>query len=285
MPRGTSSEPDQRMTNGVIGRDEELASLRAFTASIGEGPAALVLDGEPGIGKTTLWREAVALAADQSLAVRTAAPAEGERKLSFSALSDLLSADAEALAPLLARPQARALLVALLLEDASPDAPADERAVGAAVVSALRLLAERTPVVVAIDDVQWLDAATASALSFAVRRLAGARVGFLIARRSERPRAAPFDLDRALPDGRVARLTVGSLSQGAVQRLLHRRLNVVLPRPLLLRLHAASGGNPFFALELARALVRRGASLSPGEPLPVPGDLRELVHERVGTIG
>ena len=120
----------------------------------------------------------------------------------------------------------------------------------------------RGALLLAIDDVQWLDPASANALSFALRRLDREPIGILLARRGE----APAALEPALP-GAVERLSVGPLSVGAIQGLIRDRLGLRFPRPTLLRLHDASGGNPFFALELARALDA-GAPLDPAQPLP-----------------
>jgi DNA-binding CsgD family transcriptional regulator len=71
---------------------------------------------------------------------------------------------------------------------------------------------------------------------------------------------------------------------GALRRVLRLRLGAVISRSTLLRLHEASGGNPFYALELARALERRGTEPQPGRPLPIPENLSELVHARLSAL-
>ena len=147
-----------------------------------------------------------------------------------------------------------------------------------AVHDTLLALAKRGALVLAIDDVQWLDPASANALSFALRRLDREPIRILLARRGD----APAALEPALP-GVVERLSVGPLSVGAIQGLIRDRLGLRFPRPTLLRLHDASGGNPFFALELARALDA-GASLDPAQPLPVPDSLEHLVGERLRAL-
>jgi predicted ATPase len=153
----------------IVGRDEELQQIVASIASDADGPSALVVEGEPGIGKTTLWREALRVAGEQGSTVLSCRPASSETRLSFAGLADLLEPVLGDLRPQLPRPQRRALDVALLLRDPNGPPP-DERAVGAALTTALRTLASTTPVLVAIDDVQWLDASTAAALSFAMRQ-------------------------------------------------------------------------------------------------------------------
>ena len=129
------------------------------------------------------------------------------------------------------------------------------------------MLAQTGPVAVAVDDIQWLDRSSAFVLEFALRRLGGDALAFLLALRDEEATPAPLNLERALPGERLRRLRVGPLSLGAVHRLVNERLDLVLSRPRLRRLLELSGGNPLFALELGRA-VRRGATrLEPGEPL------------------
>ena len=122
---------------------------------------------------------------------------------------------------------------------------------------------------VALDDIQWLDAGSAIVLAFAWRRLREAPVQLLATWRTGEPARANL-----ADGGRAQRLHVGPLSIGAVHRLLHARLDLVLARPALRRVHEVAGGNPFFALELGRALHRRAAAPAPGEPLPVPDRLR-----------
>ena len=180
--------------------------------------------------------------------------------------------------PALTAPRRRALEVALLVEDAA-GRPVDPRALGVAVRNALELLAE-DGLVVAIDDLQWLDASSASALGFALRRLPEANVLLVWTRRlgeGEQPSA----VENALDQDRIDHVRVGPLSVGAIQQLLHGRLDRTLARPTLLRLHEASGGNPFYALELARALGSESAVRDPTQPLPVPERLEELVSARL----
>ena len=106
---------------------------------------------------------------------------------------------------------------------------------------------------IAIDDLQWLDASSASALGFALRRLPDADILLIWTRRLGEAEQSSAVEDALEPD-RIARVHVGPLSVGAIHQLLHGRLSRTVARPTLLRLHEASGGNPFYALELARAL-------------------------------
>jgi DNA-binding CsgD family transcriptional regulator len=264
----------------VVGRDAELASVRDFVAGIVDGGSALVLEGEAGMGKTTLWRTAVEAGEDAGLCVLRAEPAESETTLSFSGLSDVLDPVLdEVLAPLPAA-QRGALARALVLEEVEGPAP-DAHAIGVALLNGLRGLCEARPLLLAIDDVQWLDAASASALSYATRRLRAERIGVLLARRSGLGSPLVDDLRRrrGLHELRVDALDVTSLHQ-----VVHAHLSVALPRPLLAEVHQASGGNPFFALEIVRTLARSGAAVEAGKPLPVPEALHDLVHGRLRAL-
>jgi predicted ATPase len=166
----------------VVSREEELASLHAFIAETEGGPAALVLEGEAGIGKSTLWLAGVESARAQGMRVFSSRPADAERGLAHVGLGDLFEDVLDEVLPALSAPRRRALEVALLLEETSGD-PVDHRALGVAVRGALQVLSEREPLLIAVDDVQWLDASSSSALAFALRRLASNQVLLLLARR------------------------------------------------------------------------------------------------------
>src|SRR5262249_1413141 len=137
---------------------------------------------DAGIGKSTIWRNGVEHAAATGWRVLAAGPAEAERGLAHAGLGDLLEGTIDGVLPSLPPPRRRALEVALLLDE--PEAgPADPRALGIALRSVLQLLAAQGPLLVAIDDVQWLDAASRDALAFALRRLDTPAVRVLLARR------------------------------------------------------------------------------------------------------
>ena len=268
------------MRGAVVGRDAELASIREFVATVSGGPAVLVLEGEAGMGKTTLWGAGVEDAQSGGLLVLEARPAESETALSFSGIGDLFDRVLdEALAPLPAG-QRRALSRALVLDD-DEGPPPDAHAVGVAFLNALRALAEQRPLVLAVDDVQWLDHASAGGLAYAARRLRDERVGVLLSRRSRHESTFVDELRRALPATRVSDIEVGPLDPDAINRVVQEHIGVVLPRPLVAEVTEASGGNPFYALEIVRTLQRTGASVEAGQPLRVPDSLHELVHGRL----
>jgi DNA-binding CsgD family transcriptional regulator len=263
----------------LVGREEEFAAIADFLDS---ADGALLLEGDAGIGKTVLWRRALEQAARHGSRVLACSASQSEAQLTFSALRDLLDTPFSEVAAALPEPQRRALAVALVRAD-----PEHERspsgATAVAFVSALTELAAARPVVVAVDDVQWLDRASALLLEFAAPRLRDERVRLVLTARADADAAPPLGLDRALGE-QLRRLRVGPLSVGALRRILEERLGLNLPRPTLVRLVETAGGNPFFALELARALQRRGGQTGPGAPLPVPRTLHELVRERLVAL-
>jgi DNA-binding CsgD family transcriptional regulator len=269
------------VAHSLLGRQQELADADAFLDAMQEGLAAFVVEGEPGIGKTAVWREALASGTARSYRVLSARPAESEAGLAFAALADLLATVGEDDVADLPEPQRLALDAALLRGDLAQTH--DRRAVATALVSVLARLSQASPVLVAVDDVQWLDRPTASALEFAVRRLEGQRAGFLLSLRTSGRAAVPLELDRALTEDRLHLHRLGPLGLGSLHRLVDTRLGRPLPRSALVRVEAVSGGNPFFALEIARVLLRDG--IPPiGEPLPVPEDVGELVTQRIARL-
>ncbi len=264
--------------SSVVGREPELTVVEAFLAA-GEGRGALAILGEPGIGKTTVWEEAVSLARSRGATVLVARPAESEAKLSFAGLADLLSTVPEELFSELPAPQ-RAGLDAALLRTASTRSP-ERRLVGTGFLSLLRALAADDTVVLAVDDLHWLDAASAAVLEFAVRRLRDVPVRAIVSIRSQETDAsALLTLEREL---RLERLELGPLSVGALHRVLAQALGRTFPRPTLVRIAQASGGNPLYALEIAR-LLDGGGEQAGFVRMPVPTTLQALVRTRVRAL-
>ena len=265
------------MQRDIVGRDDELGVVHAFLDGASGVPTALLLEGEAGIGKSTLWLEGTEGARQRGFRVLLSRPAEAEQGLAYAGLGDLFEGVLDAVLPVLATPRRSALEVALLLEGGNT---ADPRTLGVAVRSALDALAAEGPVLLAVDDVQWLDPSSAAALAFALRRLGERSIFLLLARRLDESAQAP-ELERAIGAERVGQLHVGPLSLGGTHRLLQTRLALTLPRATLLRLHETSGGNPFYALELARAI---GTDADRTKPLRVPETLEGLVRARVAEL-
>jgi DNA-binding CsgD family transcriptional regulator len=258
----------------LVGREDELARLEEFIHDLSGGAAGVVICGEAGIGKTALWRSAVDLAEAAGVRVLVTRCGEAEMPLGLVGVGDLIETAFAEVAGELAEPQRRALAVVVGLE-APPDATPDPTALPRAFLACLRTLAGRSPVLVAIDDVQWLDAPSMRILAFAARRLGDVPVGILVTQRGDA--GDPLDLSHAVEE-RFAEIRVGPLSVGALNHLIRARLGLRIPRPTIARVHQASGGNPMFALEFAQV-----AASSAG-PLPLPSSLEELVRDRVAGL-
>ena len=261
-----------------MGRESELAVIDAFLRDGEAGLQTLLIVGEAGIGKSTLWQEAARLARERGLVVLAARPAETEASLAFTGLADLLAGVGADVFERLPPPQRRALDVALLRAEADPSP--GRRLVGTALYSVLSLLASAGPILLALDDAQWLDPPSSGALEFALRRLGDAQVRVLL---SIRASAAQPVFVSALDDRAMRDVVLGPLSVGALQRIIADRLGVTFPRPTLVKLATASNGNAFYALEIARLLSSRTA-VETSTRLPVPDDLRALVEARIARL-
>jgi DNA-binding CsgD family transcriptional regulator len=269
------------MRAGVVGRDVELAALEALFGELAGGTRLLVIEGEPGIGKTTVWQEGIDRAEARGYRVLSCRAAQAESRLSFAGLGDLLEPlELEAFAGL-PGPQRHGLEIALLRADAE-GRPPDPRTIGTALVSLLTGMVSETPVLLAVDDLQWLDRPTARALEFAVRRLEDRPVVVLVTIRVGEARTE-VGLLSAVSAERVWRSRLGPLGTAAIYEIVRDTLGQALTRPLLGRIERASRGNPFYALEIARALGSAGPPAS-GDALPIPEDIRGLVARRLQRL-
>ena len=256
----------------IVGREDELVRLRQLFEP--DGPTCAVIDGEAGIGKTTLWRHAVEHA-PPSWSVLAARPAENEASLPYAALGDLLE-------PLLDSdgPEADVLEPALQRGDTAE--PAGRLTVSRAALALLRRTAEASPILVAVDDVQWLDAPSAEVLEFVFRRIDDTAIRILVARRADDDAPPPLGLDRAPLRGGVDELRMRSLDADEIGAILIDQLRLRLTRPRLVELHAACSGNPFYALEIGRAVLTAGPA-DDSRPLPIP-DRGALVRHRLDAL-
>jgi DNA-binding CsgD family transcriptional regulator len=274
---GVAASSAQTGETQIFGRDAELQGVSAFLDVIPHGPHTLLLEGEAGVGKTTIWRWALERAAAAGFRVLSCRPAEAEASWSYAALADLLAGvDVPSVLPGLQRD---ALEIALLRQQETGGA-LDPRAIAVAVLASLRALAGSEPILLAVDDVQWLDAPSSRVLQFAVRRLRDEAIGVLVAERTPGNGSVPLGLDRAVPEGHFSRLELGPLNLGALHHALRTRLGAELPRAALVRLHKTTGGNPFYALEIARHLSVQGAEHG-SDAVPLPRSLYELVARRL----
>ncbi|MFF6779843.1 AAA family ATPase [Streptomyces sp. NPDC012510] len=273
-------EPGRPRPDLVIGREELFARAREQLVRGG----SVLVHGSAGIGKSTVLR---ALAAEYDESARTVlrcSATESESHLPFLALTDLLGLVVDEVSDQLPAPQRTALESALTGRGEST-LQRDGLALRLAVLSTLRALAAKGPVLIVADDLQWLDPASVELLGFAARRLGEMPVRMLCAVRTS---TDPHDHEqdrylRASPPGTLA-LRVDPLSRAHVAELLENRGYTGLPRSTVRDIHHTSGGNPLFALELGRALADSATPPRPGEPLPVPTSLRTLVLNRLDML-
>ena len=237
----------------LVGRDRERAEIgRLLDAARGSQSGALVLRGEPGVGKTALLEDARERATDMH--VLAARGVESESELPFAGLHQLVRPALEFVARL-PEPQAEALRAALGL---GPSAAHERFLVFAACLSLLSELSERRPVLCLIDDAHWLDAGSADTLRFVARRLDAEGIVMLFGARDGDART--FDA----PD--VPTLRLEGLDATAAAALLVRSAGVEASPSVRDALVTRTGGNALALLEMPSALTQ--AQLAGHEPLP-----------------
>lgn len=263
---------------GLVGRTQELDAVGEHLSDAGSGTAALVLEGPAGIGKSAIWEQALAVAGQAGMRVLRARASLDEQHFGFAGLADLLTPLGEELLAALPGTQARALEASLLLSRG--DQEISEHTVAAATLTILRTFAREGPVVVAIDDVPWLDHASTTALAFAARRLELEPVRFLFTART--PAAGgETPLERALHPQRIV---VAPMSFGAIGRLVQQRLGLSLRRSTARWLYETAAGNPLFALELSRVLDARGSRPGVREQAPLPTAIGAALGENLEPL-
>ncbi len=252
------------MTPGIVGRVAELEAIGRFVDRTSREAGILLLDGAAGVGKTTLVRAAVDAARATGATVLTCAGSPAEARLTYAGLAELLDGvDVPAL-------HRDALDAALMRAPGE----ADPQAVATGTLAVVQSLA---PAFIAVDDLQWLDAPSARVLEFCARRLP-ARVGLVCSRRiTEDARRADRLIGLGDPDI-LQRLEVGPLAAGELRALLERRTARPLDVATFQRIERSSGGNPFWALELAEASAGR-------RPVAVPEDLQHVLDAGAAGLG
>lgn len=263
------------------GRTAELATITSLLDDLERGPRALFLEGEAGIGKTTLFDAAVASAERRGMRVVRCRPSQAAVGLSHAGLAEMLDGVDETIVDQLPSPQRRALRTALRWDE--PDAyPIDGQTVAAALAGVLRRLVQGGPLLVGVDDLQWLDPASSYVCEYAVRQLAGLPVAVLAAARSDEG-TLPRALERAIDPRNIVRRGLGPLETRDIRRLLDSRFGLDLTTSLARRIQRASRGNPLLALEIGRAIATHGLPPS-GEGLPIPSEVHELVVARLRAL-
>jgi DNA-binding CsgD family transcriptional regulator len=257
----------------LIDRRPEKQALNSLLDSVRAGlSGALVLRGEPGVGKSALLDYAVEHAADLQI-VRTVA-VQSEKTLGFAAVHQLLLPLLH-LVDRLPEPQQRALGVAFGMVSGPP---ADPFLVGLAVLTLLSDAAEARPVLCAVDDAQWLDDESADILTFVARRLLADRIGLLFAIRET---TEPVPRLQALPGLRIA-----GLPEQDAYALLEASISRPIDAGVAARIIAETDGNPLAVVEAARELTAEqlGGRAPLPEPLPVGHQLEVVFARRVRDL-
>ena len=261
------------MAELLFGRISELAAIAAFIERAGIGGEALLLLGEPGVGKTVLLDAAGDMASQAGFLVLRAAGVEFEADLTYSGLHQVLLPMSGQFERLSAAHR-DALNVALGYGEGPPP---DRLLVSTATLTVLRQAATAGPVLVIIDDLPWLDRASAGVLGFVARRLAGSRVGFLMA---SRPGEESFFERSGLPQHKLRPLDEEAANTLVISRFPELALQVRQ------RVVAEAQGNPLALLELPAALsgAQRTAADELPQVLPLSEGLQALFASRAADL-
>lgn len=262
------------------GRTAELQAIEQLVANPTVGLRAILVTGEPGIGKSTLLEAGADLARQHRLSLLTVRGSQAGGQRSFGGLIELLQPVAEDVLGALPEPQRVALHVAL------GRAPGDGVPVGPREIAAglLAVLRQLGPTLIVVDDLPWLDLATLDALRFALRRIGDQRLRVLASRRTagaiEEPVKSPA-ADDVVPPEALQQLALGPVDRTTIGALLLERFQLNLPSPVLAGVAGQTGGNPFWALEIGAVLAQ---TPSHEGYLPIPPTLSSLVAERLAKL-
>lgn len=267
------------MAGRAVGRREEVGRIVAVLADVGAargGGRIVELTGEPGIGKSTVVSAVIAAAEDSGWRVWTASPTAAEAELPWTGLAQLLAGvdldDFEGLATSHLEQLAGAIgagrsgVVSSELVAFGLTALLDTAASGA------------TPLLVVVDDVHWLDRATAGALAYALRGMARRRAITLLSRRDDEP--LRLEPSRLVDPGTHVQFELGGLSLAILREIVAETTGAMLGRAELAQLHQRTGGNPLHTIELARAV---GEGVAPADAA-LPPSLRDSVGARVAAL-
>lgn len=261
----------------LTGRDDVVAAAKNGLSA--RRPVVLV--GPSGIGKTAVLDAVARQLATSGQRVLRIAPTQAEHRIGFSALIGLLDQVDDDVLDRLPAPQRGALEIVMRRRSPPEDSAIDHLAVRLATLATLRAFTSPDqPVLFVIDDMQWVDAASAEVFAFVVRKREP-HVGLLGAERSGGPDWSPTYLAFLRSADTVA---VGPLNRRALRELLQQRFGSDFQAETIARVHRCSAGNPRYALELGAALRRLGRPLAPGEPLPIPRDLRREMKPRLAAL-
>jgi DNA-binding CsgD family transcriptional regulator len=253
----------------LVGRDRDIAFIRAFVDEAAAHGAALVVSGDAGVGKTVLIEAAASYAVSAGLRLLRVTGAQFEANVSFAGLHQLLFPLLGSHLDQLDEVQRTALRSALGLHEGR--AP-DWMTLSHAALELLTLAASRTPVLIVVDDVPWLDHASGRVLAFIARRTAGTRIGFLATMRT--------DEEGLFDRSAIGTYTLRPLSQAASEALLDSRYPALTTRSRY-RLLSEAQGNPLALLELPIALDTQTAGGGLAGTLPLTNRLQAVFAARI----
>ena len=252
----------------------ESDDVAAFFDSAARESSTLLIEGEPGIGKTTRWLAVLDEARARGFRILRARPTESESRLAWTTLADLLGDVGEELFDRL--PAAQRLAVDRVLSRAqSHESATDPTTTTAALLSLVRHLAEEGPVLLALDDLQWVDVSSSRAIASVSRRLPASVSVLGTVRTGQRGDGASW-LQPPRPSA-LRRLLIMPMSGVDLEPLVTDRIGRKLSRSEWQHVERVSRGNPFLALELARSIDDLGEA---GHRLP--DTLADVVRTRVG---
>ncbi|MGH2953153.1 MAG: ATP-binding protein [Solirubrobacterales bacterium] len=272
----------------LLEREAELAELEAMLASARAGSGRLaVIEGRPGIGKTRLLDEAREAAEREGLEALFARGGELERDLPFGVVRQLFEAslrrasdgDRDAFLDGPAAPSA----IVLLGADRSPDGAVADR--GYTVLHGLYWLVsnwgERSPLLLAVDDLHWSDRPSLRFLHYLARRIGDLPVALLLSLRPAEPEAKGDEIGALRSDARATSLRPAALSEAGVARIVRGALGDAATAELCDACHAASGGNPFLVGELVTALRSDSVDVDASELPDIAGVVPDAVTHHV----
>jgi len=263
----------------MCGRESEFHAITTAATQVHHGGRAMVVEGEPGIGKTTLLAAAAAWANSHGFRVLSCAGVQCQTTVGYAGVHELVHPILD-LADALPTHQNTALLAALGLADHAPPSPL---LIGVSVLGLLEEAAAAQPLMLLVDDAQWLDGSSLHVLTFIGRRLSTAPVMLLCTTRPK-PDGEPARLV-SLPRlqlGPVDEPTSMALLKAAVESCGEQSLSSATQRRLL----CEAGGNPLAITELTKALLSHGgeAKLAPAAPLPTTRRIERAYEEQLATL-
>lgn len=281
-PGAHGDEGSLDVVPSAMHRRDEHALLRTTLAEALDGPVVALLEGEAGIGKTTLWRDGLVAARLHGIRVLAAIAPQPGSAVAYGVLRDLLASVSDRELEPLPEPQRRALEVVLVRRDADGH-PASWEVVAAGLHTLLAELAARRSVVVAVDDLGWADDDTARVLAHALQRRGGRAISLLATDRTG-PGEQPATWARSLEPGPVRRQVLARMDTWDLATILHARVDDGRPLSALERVAARADGHPLLAMEL----VRTPATIVDDDPTlsdsATGARVRDLVGRRLAGL-